>query len=139
MEHPQTAPPHRAEDVVSVARPCYARRVTDETEAPAEATRYTANGKQRRHLRSLGHHLEPVVLLGKHGLTDAVVRAVDEAVGTHELVKVRRGQDCPQDRHEVGAGLDEAIGVEVVQKLGHTVLLYRPRPKDDDRERIKLP
>lgn len=112
--------------------------MTEET-SKTEATRYTASGKQRRHLKSLGHHLEPVVLLGKQGLTDGVIRAVDEAVRTHELVKVRRGQDCPQDRHVLAAELDAALSVEVVQKLGHTVLVYRPRPKDDDRERIRLP
>lgn len=113
--------------------------MNDETPPQTEATRYTASGKQRRHLKSLGHHLEPVVLLGKQGLTDGVVKAVDEAVARHELVKVKRGQDCPQDRHVIAAELDKALKVEVVQKLGHTVLIYRPRPKDDDRERIRLP
>ncbi|MEM1030530.1 MAG: ribosome assembly RNA-binding protein YhbY [Myxococcota bacterium] len=104
----------------------------------AERTRHTADGKQRRRLRSLGHHLDPVVQLGKQGLTDGVVRAVDAALGTHELVKVRRGQDCPQDRHEIAEALDVALKAEVVQKLGRTILLYRPRPDVDPRPRIDL-
>lgn len=85
-------------------------------------------GKQRRHLRALGHHLEPVVQLGKHGVTDSVIRAADSALTDHELVKVRRGTECPDDRDVIAAALASALAAEVVQKIGHTVLLYRRRP-----------
>lgn len=93
-------------------------------------------GKQRRHLRALGHHLEPVVLLGKHGVTEAVIRAVDTALTDHELVKVRRGTECPDERAEIATALAGALGAEVIQQLGHTVLLYRRRP---DKPLIDLP
>jgi RNA-binding protein len=90
----------------------------------------TLTGKQRRFLRSLGHHLEPVVLLGKHGITDQVIAATNEAIDTHELVKVRRGSECPQTAAEVGASLSETLKADLVQKLGHTVLLYRRHPEE---------
>jgi RNA-binding protein len=93
-------------------------------------------GKQRRYLRSLGHHLEPVVQLGKQGLTDAVVAAIDEAIGQHELVKVRVGTECPDDRHEVAERLAPALKSEVAQVLGRTILLYRRHPKEP---KIALP
>ncbi len=93
-------------------------------------------GKQRRHLRSIGHDLEPVVQVGKNGLTDAVVAAVESAIAEHELVKVRIGTECPDDRSEVAARLGPAVKGEVAQLLGRTVLLYRKRPKDS---KIQLP
>jgi RNA-binding protein len=96
----------------------------------------TLTGKQRRHLRSLGHHLEPVVQLGKQGLTEAAVAAVDEALSQHELVKVRLGTECPEGRHEVAERLAPAVKGEVAQVLGRTVLLYRRRPKE---AKIQLP
>jgi RNA-binding protein len=94
------------------------------------------NGKQRRYLRSLGHHLEPVVQIGKQGLTDGVIGAVAEALEQHELVKVRIGTECPEDRHEVAERLGPATGGEVAQLLGRTMLVYRRHPKEP---KIKLP
>ena len=96
----------------------------------------TLTGKQRRHLRALGHDLDPVVQLGKQGLTDAVVAAVDEALGKHELVKVRVGTECPEGRDVVAERLGPAVKGEVAQLLGRTMLIYRRRPKDP---KIQLP
>jgi RNA-binding protein len=93
-------------------------------------------GKQRRHLRSLGHHLEPVVQLGKLGLTEGVVAAISSALDQHELVKVRIGTECPDERHDVAERLGPALGAEVAQVLGRTVLVYRRHPKEP---RIVLP
>src|SRR4051812_40100951 len=94
------------------------------------------SGKQRRHLRSLGHHLEPVVQLGKLGLTKGVVGAVDAALEEHELVKVRIGTECPEDRHAIADQLGPAVKGEIAQVLGRTLLVYRRRAKDS---KITLP
>ncbi len=96
----------------------------------------TLTGKQRRHLRALGHDLEPVVQIGKQGLVDSVVAAVDEALEKHELVKVRLGTECPEGRDEVAERLGPATKSEVAQILGRTMLVYRRRAKDS---KIQLP
>lgn len=93
-------------------------------------------GKQRRHLRALGHHLEPVVQVGKQGVTDGVVSAVGDALLQHELVKVRLGTECPDDRHAVADRLAESLAAEQAQVLGRTILLYKRHPKEP---RIELP
>lgn len=93
-------------------------------------------GKQRRYLRSLGHHVEPIVQLGKHGLTDAVTSAVDAAIEQHELIKVRVGTECPDDRKEIAERLAPALNAHLVQVLGRTILLYRRHPQEP---KIKLP
>lgn len=94
------------------------------------------NGKQRRHLRGLGHGLDPVVQVGKGGVTPAVVQAVEAALLAHELIKVRRGAECPADRAELGEALARASGAHLVQILGRTLLLYRPHP---EAPRLRLP
>ncbi|WP_437594178.1 ribosome assembly RNA-binding protein YhbY [Sorangium sp. So ce1000] len=93
-------------------------------------------GKQRRHLRALGHHLDPVVQLGKAGLTDGVVAAVDAALERHELVKIRLGTECPDELGEVADTLSERLRAALAQTLGRTILLYRRHPKEP---KITLP
>ena len=90
------------------------------------------NGKQRRFLRALGHHREPVVQVGKDGISEGLVAALDVALDTHELVKVKLGEAAGADRRAMGAAVAEAAGGELVQVLGRTVLVYRRRAKDPE-------
>lgn len=93
-------------------------------------------GKQRRHLRSLGHHLTPIVQIGKLGLTDGIVAAVEKALEDHELVKVRVGTECPEDRGAIAEALGPRVKGELAQMLGRTLLFYRRHPKEP---KIQLP
>lgn len=92
------------------------------------------SGAARRHLRSLAHPLKPVVFVGEGGLSDAVVRAVDAALATHELIKVRLRS--PQDKHTAAEQLAEGSHAALCGVVGHTVILYRPNPEEP---RIELP
>jgi RNA-binding protein len=94
------------------------------------------SGKQRRYLRGLGHHLDPVVQVGKEGITPDLVAALDQALADHELVKVRIGQNALLSRDEAAARMAAESESEVAQILGGTVLLYRAHP---ERPTIRLP
>jgi RNA-binding protein len=83
-------------------------------------------GKQNRYLRGLGHNLQPFVMIGRHHLSEEVVKAADEALDKHELVKVRIQEGCLEERKSVAAELAAETGSTVVQILGKTFLLYRP-------------
>jgi RNA-binding protein len=96
-------------------------------------------GKQRRALRALGHHLDPVVALGKEGVTDALIAAVEQALNDHELIKLKVGESSPLDRHEAAEALSEATGAEVAQVLGRTILLFRRNPEDPKVEVPDMP
>lgn len=93
-------------------------------------------GKQRRHLRALGHHLSPVVHAGKHGLTDELAAAVEVALARHELIKLKLQPECPADRDELAAALSGRLSAHVAQAMGRTLLLYRRHP---DEPKIQLP
>ena len=93
-------------------------------------------GKQRRHLRALGHELKPLVHVGKGGIDDGLVKAVDQALADHELVKVKVGDSAEVDRHEAAEELAAQTHSEVAQVLGNMVLLYRADP---DEPVIELP
>jgi RNA-binding protein len=93
-------------------------------------------GKQKRHLRALGHGLRPLVQVGKQGLVASVVSQTQACLAAHELVKVKLLESCPMDREQCADALAEATGAAVAQTLGRTLLLYRPRPEDPQ---IQLP
>lgn len=86
-------------------------------------------GKQKRHLRGLGHSLKPVLLIGKNELEEGFIKEADAALACHELVKVKVLENCLLDRREAAEGLAEATGAEIAQVLGKTFLLYRPAEK----------
>ncbi|MGO8968212.1 MAG: ribosome assembly RNA-binding protein YhbY [Myxococcaceae bacterium] len=87
------------------------------------------SGKQRRTLRALGHHLQPVVQVGHAGVSEALLAALEQALHDHELVKVRVSENAPAPRAAVAAELASSTASEVAQVLGRTVLLYRARPE----------
>jgi RNA-binding protein len=93
-------------------------------------------GNDRRALRAMGNALKPVVVVGKEGVSPAVLHAIDDAHSREELIKLRVLDTCDLDRKEVAALLDERSESTVVQVLGRTVLLYRRHPESP---RISLP
>lgn len=93
-------------------------------------------GSAIRYLRGLGHHLDPVVQIGKEGITDALVAATNEALRTHELIKVKVGTEAPVERKEAAPELAEKTGSTLAQILGRTLLLYKRHPS---KPKIELP
>jgi len=91
---------------------------------------------RRRELRALAHHLEPVVTVGHHGLTPAVLHEIDLALLAHDLVKVRVLGDDRAAREAMLAQACQALGCAPVQHVGKVLVLYRPNP---DRKKAKPP
>lgn len=93
--------------------------------------------KQRAHLRKLAHHLKPLVLIGSDGVSGAVVAAVGDALNTRELLKVKLQDSAPIAIREAADALAHSVdGVQPVQTIGRTVVLYRRHP---DHPEITLP
>jgi RNA-binding protein len=92
--------------------------------------------RQRKYLRGLGHALSPVLLVGQHGVTPAVIAEAQRALHDHELIKVKfRGAD----RVERNAGLTALANATesiLIQRIGHTALYYKRRK---DRPGIVIP
>ncbi|HVH12705.1 MAG TPA: ribosome assembly RNA-binding protein YhbY [Longimicrobium sp.] len=93
--------------------------------------------RQRAHLKSLAHHLKPVVFVGKEGITDQTVRSLEEAFNTRELLKVRILEAAPMGTREGTESLAARLeGAVAVQSIGRVGVLYRPHP---DKPEIELP
>ena len=82
----------------------------------------------RRALRGHGHAMSAIVQIGKSGVTEAVIKQVQQALSDHELIKVKIGAECPADRHEVADRLGGEPGINVAQMVGRVLLLYKRHP-----------
>jgi RNA-binding protein len=87
-------------------------------------------GRQLRHLRALGQRLAATLHVGQEGVSEAVVRQADAQLEAHELVKVRVGDNAPEDRHATAEELARRTGADLAQVLGRTALLYRRRREE---------
>ncbi len=94
-------------------------------------------GAQRRYLRSLAHHLDPICFVGKNGLTDAVVQAIGVAFDTHELLKLKF-IDGKKEKRELSAAIEQRTNSAVVGLIGNIAILYRQHT-DPEKRRIQLP
>lgn len=82
--------------------------------------------KQRSFLRGKAHHLQPVVMIGKEGVSEAVLKTLYSALRSHELVKVKASSaDQEEFRATVETILDNCEA-EKVQTIGHLLVLFRP-------------
>ncbi len=93
------------------------------------------SGPLRKRLRAAGHHLSPVVQIGKDGVTEPVLRQLAQALHDHELVKVRIGAESPEDRFQAAERLAAGAGAQVAQILGRTLLVYKRHPETPRFER----
>ena len=94
----------------------------------------TLSSKERASLRAEAHHLSAIVHIGHHGLTDALRQTLDDALRTHELVKVALTKSTDISAKDAARQLAEQLGADVVQTIGRTCTLYRENP---DLERKK--
>lgn len=92
--------------------------------------------KQKKYLRGLAHGRDPIVLIGQSGLSEAVTRELDIALGAHELVKVRARVGDRDARDSILEGLAKSTGSALVQRIGNVGVFYRP---SKDKPRITLP
>ncbi len=86
-------------------------------------------GKQKRYLRSEAHHLNAIFQVGKDGVGSNQIKGLNEALETHELIKVKLLETCPTDIHQVALEISVQTKSDVVQIIGRTIVLYKPSDK----------
>ena len=92
--------------------------------------------KQRQYLKGLAHSLDPVVRVGKGGVSDAVVEETKKSLAAHELIKVRFEIDNGELRRTFADKLAAAVDAQLAGSVGKIAILYRER---DEKATIKLP
>jgi len=93
-------------------------------------------GKQKGFLRSMGNEMDPILQVGKGGITEAVITQTDEVLEVRELIKCRVLQNCSEEPKSVAAELAEHVQADLVQVIGRNFLLFR---QSKDKPVLVLP
>ncbi len=93
-------------------------------------------GAERKYLRARAHHIDPIVHVGKHGLTDTVVHAVNDALEAHELIKMKF-IDSKDKKKTITAEVAACTHSEIVGMIGHVAILFREQ-EDAEKQKIDL-
>ena len=91
-------------------------------------------GKQRKYLRGIAHSLNPVVQIGRNGLTDPVLKQIDDALNTHELIKIKF-IDFIDEKKEIAAEIEKKLKCENCGSVGHVFVFFR---QNEDPEKRKV-
>ncbi len=94
--------------------------------------------KQRAQLKGLANGIDTILIVGKDGIGENLVRQADDALEARELIKGRVLETAPVSPREAAAALAPLTRSEVVQVIGTKFVLYRPSHKKDKKDRIVL-
>ena len=92
-------------------------------------------GYQRKYLRSLAHHLKPIVFVGKNSLNDGVYNSINDAFKTHELIKIKfRNLNI----ENISRDISLKIKCDIVGEIGNVMIVYK-KHQDLELRKIKIP
>ena len=94
------------------------------------------NGKQRAYLRSIANTIDTILIIGKGGITEQVVKQADDALTAREIIKGKVLENSELNSRQAADILSEEVSSDVVQVIGSKFVLYRQNP---DEPQIKLP
>lgn len=96
----------------------------------------TLTSAERKKLRGLAHHIDPVVWLGEAGITDAVIAAIDKALSDHELIKIKF-VDHKDEKPDLIDVITQSTQSSWAGTIGNVAILYRENP-DKEKRKIEL-
>lgn len=82
-------------------------------------------GKQRSYLKALANSVEPIMQIGKGGITENVLKQIDDALEARELIKINLLNNSMLEVKDTANEIAESIGAEYVQSIGNKFILYR--------------
>jgi RNA-binding protein len=85
------------------------------------------NSADKRKLRAEAHTLKPVVMIGQSGLTTAVLAEIEQALDSHELIKVKIRAER-DERKLISEKISADTGAELIQTIGQIAIIYRLNP-----------
>ena len=94
-------------------------------------------GSQRKYLRGVAHGYNPAVQIGREGLSEGVLRAIDVSLEAHELIKLKIVADRGE-RERIVPVIEERLGCECVGTVGRMAIMFRRQP-DPEKRKIELP
>jgi RNA-binding protein len=96
-------------------------------------------GFQKQYLKGLAHGLKPYVFIGQKGITESLIKSMNEALDKHELIKIRFIDFKEKDmKKELTAEIEKQASCELVGTIGHVAIFYRQQ-RDPQKRKITVP
>ncbi len=86
--------------------------------------------KQRAYLRGLANTIQPILQIGKSGISSNLIKQLDDALEARELIKISVLETAPDSVRSLGEDIALATNSTCVQTIGNKITLYRARKKD---------
>lgn len=86
------------------------------------------NSEQLKQMKTQAHELKPVIMIGQAGLTDAVLKEIELALDTHELIKIKIRTERAE-RKQIQTLICTATKAEAIQSIGQVLVIYRKKPE----------
>lgn len=93
------------------------------------------NSKQRASLRSMANQIQPIMQIGKGGVSENLAKTVSDALEARELIKLTVLENCDMTQREIADELAAATESDVVAVIGRKIILYR---ESKEHKRIEL-
>ncbi|WP_084156307.1 ribosome assembly RNA-binding protein YhbY [Desulforegula conservatrix] len=94
---------------------------------------------QKKYLRGLAHDLNPLVLIGHNGLTEQVIKSIDQTLNDHELIKVKFNSFKEKEQKEqINLEIEKSTGAELAGMIGHVAIFFRRNEEKED-QKVFLP
>ncbi len=90
--------------------------------------------KQRAYLRSISNKIDAIFQIGKNGITDNLIKQLDDALEARELIKITVLETAPDSAKGLSFEIAEKTNSMVVQVLGNKITLFRQKEKDSKIE-----
>ncbi len=90
------------------------------------------DNKQKKELKARAHHLKTIIRIGQHGVSESVIAETDNALNSHELIKVHIEHDDREVRQQAANALAEKTNAQLVHKIGKVFILYRENENADN-------
>lgn len=93
----------------------------------------TLSNARKKHFRTIGHKLKPIVSIAQKGLTENIKAEIDRALRDHELIKIKLLTSSREEKKALADAICDEFSAECIQSIGHILLLYRRAKKQDPR------
>lgn len=93
------------------------------------------SNKQKQYLKGLAHSIKPIIQLGGNGLTEGVLAEIENALGHHELIKIKVPTDDREEKTLIMDAIIRETGAVKLQVIGHTLIMF----KQSEEKKIEIP
>lgn len=88
------------------------------------------SASEKKNLKAKAHYLKPVVQIGHKGMTKALIKAIDDALVAHELIKIQF-LDFKEEKRELAQEISKETASAIIGMIGNVLVLYRKNPEDE--------